>query len=61
MKLKRRFVQLLEETGSLKYTREVLKLLIEEINQEIQNHGGNPLMKQEFEEIWRSINKQELE
>ena len=43
--LKRHCVSLMEKIGSFAYTREVLKKLGEEIQEEITSLGGNPMLE----------------
>jgi geranylgeranyl diphosphate synthase type 3 len=45
MELKKHCVTLLEEFGSLSYTRHILEKLDAEVRTEVAKHGGNPLLE----------------
>jgi geranylgeranyl diphosphate synthase type 3 len=44
VELKKYCVMLLEEFGSLRYTRQTLEELNAELKTEVAKHGGNPLL-----------------
>jgi geranylgeranyl diphosphate synthase type 3 len=44
VELKKRCVKLLEEFGSLRYTRQTLEELNAELRVDVAKHGGNPLL-----------------
>lgn len=48
-------MQLLEELGSLQYTRDFLKVLHNEIQQELQSLDGNPFFEKEFEGMMKIV------
>jgi hypothetical protein len=62
VELKKRCVKLLEEFGSLRYTRQTLDELDAELRTEVAKHGGNPLLDDILDELlemekWTDENK----
>jgi geranylgeranyl diphosphate synthase type 3 len=60
--LKKHCVKLLEEFGSLRYTRKTLEELDAEVRAEVVRHGGNPLLDDILDELlewvkWTDENK----
>jgi geranylgeranyl diphosphate synthase type 3 len=55
VELKKSCVKLLEEFGSLRYTRQTLEELDAELRTELAKHGGNPLLDDILDELleWR--------
>jgi geranylgeranyl diphosphate synthase type 3 len=51
VELKKRCVTLLEEFGSLSYTRRTLVELDAELRAEVAKHGGNPLLEKFLDEM----------
>jgi geranylgeranyl diphosphate synthase type 3 len=53
--LKKHCVKLLEEFGSLRYTRQTLEKIDAEARAEVAKHGGNPLLVDILDELleWR--------
>jgi geranylgeranyl pyrophosphate synthase len=46
LNVKNRYIRILEETGSIKYTKEFLTQLHDEISQKIKDLGDNPVMQE---------------
>jgi geranylgeranyl diphosphate synthase type 3 len=55
VELKKRCVKLLEEFGSLSYTRQTLEKLDAELRTDVAKHGGNPLLDYILDKLmgWR--------
>jgi hypothetical protein len=56
VELKKYFVKLLEEFGSLRYTRQTLEKLDAELRTEVAKHGCNPLLDYALDKLleWRN-------
>jgi geranylgeranyl diphosphate synthase type 3 len=57
VELKKYCVKLLEEFGSLRYTRQTLDELDAELRTEVAKHGGNPLLDDILDELleWKKL------
>jgi geranylgeranyl diphosphate synthase type 3 len=51
VELKKYCVKLLEEFGSLHYTRQTIEKLDAELRTEVAKHGGNPLLEDMLDEM----------
>jgi hypothetical protein len=51
VELKKYLVNLLEEFGSLRYTRQILEEFNAELRSEVAKHGGNPLLDDVLDEL----------
>lgn len=51
LETKQHCVKLLEDLGSLEYTRNFLKFLYEDLKKVIESFGGNPALERELEHV----------